>query len=99
MQVGIDADDQTTEVEAGALFSTFITPRDDIGSLVFWPVVSDFLITALPIGSESPAFSLIPEHTGNGFDAYADPPRILVVEQALTVRRLCGCASVIAWHA
>lgn len=99
VQVGIDADDQTTEVEAGALFSTFVTPRDDIGSLVFWPVVSDFLITALPIGSESPAFSLIPEHTGNGFDAYADPPRILVVEQALTVRRLCGCASVIAWHA
>ena len=89
MQVGIDASNEIAEVEAGAPFATFVTPRDDIGSLVFWPVVSDFLITAVRTETQASAFSIIPEHTGNGFDAYADPPRILVVRQALTVRQGC----------
>jgi hypothetical protein len=88
LQVGKNATAQIQELTAGDVLDVYITPRDDIGSLIFWPVTTDFIVSGMRAGAQQAAFALMPEHTGNSIDAYSNPPRILVLRHALQVRSM-----------
>jgi hypothetical protein len=73
---------------AGTELQIFITPRDDVGALIFWPIRTDFNVTIERIGAPEDTYSTFPEHTLNGYHTAASPPRIMVVRRALQVRNL-----------
>ena len=92
VQVGDDFDSQPATLTAGDTLEVFITPRDDIGALIFWAVRTDFYVTIRGSGGAAavPAFETYPEHSFNGLDASATPPRIMTASRVLTVR-CCPC--------
>ena len=93
LQIGVNYDTSDDTIVAGSTLAVYITPRDDIGGLIFYPERLDFNVTIAPLatvaGSGAEVFSTFPEHTANGYDTSATPPRIMVVRRAYTV-----CTSV-----
>lgn len=87
LQVGESYQNQAQALTAGSLLEIYITPRDDKGGLIFWPLRTDFNVSVLRTDKPNQElFSTFPEHTYNGYHTSASPPRIMVARRVYTVR-------------